>query len=83
MITLKTLEALVQQGIERIENAQASEPAIHAALVHGCGMAEGYFQAGATSQVEYDAACAQLRKVARSRLAIVDLQEQAKAEGLA
>lgn len=83
MTTLKPLEALVQEGVRRIEHAQELEQSIHEALVHGCGIAEGYFQAGATSRVEYEAACTQLRRVAKERLALLDLKQQAIAEGLA
>jgi hypothetical protein len=83
MTVLKPLEALVQEGVRRIEHAQELEQSIHEALVHGCGVAEGYFWAGATSRVEYDAACAQLRRVANERLALLDLKQQAIAEGMA
>lgn len=83
MTVLKPLEALVQEGVRRIEHAMEMEPSIHEALIHGCGVAEGYFYAGATSRVEYEAACAQLRHVANERMAILDLKQQARAEGLA
>lgn len=83
MTTLKPLEVLVEEGVRRIEHAQELEQSIHEALVHGCGVAEGYFWSGATSKVEYEAACAQLRRVAQQRLALLQLKQQAKAEGLA
>lgn len=83
MTVLKPLEALVQEGVRRIENAQELEQSIHEAMIHGCGVAEGYFWSGATSRVEYEAACAQLRRVAQQRLALLDLKQQAIAEGMA
>ena len=83
MTVLQAFETSVQQGVERIEHAQELAPSIHEVLIHGCGVAEGYFWAGATSRVEYEAACAQLRRVANERLALLDLKKQAIAEGLA
>lgn len=83
MTALQSLEVSVQQGIQRIEHAMELEPSIHEALVHGCGIAEGYFYAGAVSRVEMQAACAALRRVANERLALLDLKKQAIAEGMA
>ena len=83
MTVLQAFETSVQQGVERIEHAQELEPSIHETLAYGCGVAQGYFFAGVVSRVEYEAACAQLRRVAHERLAMVDLKKQAIAEGLA
>lgn len=83
MTALQSLETSVQRCERRIENAAANPADITAALREGCGVAEGYYLAGAVSKCEYDAACAYLRRVANQRLAIVELQQQAQAEGMA
>lgn len=58
----------------RIESAEESEPAIKRALTYCCGMAHGYYLAGAVTQYEYTLACSQLRAVADARLTIHEMR---------
>lgn len=83
MTALQSLETTVKTAERRIETAAETEGDILRALTHGCGTAEGYYLAGGISKLEYDAACAYLRRVANERLAMLNLKQQAIAEGMA
>ena len=66
-----------------IENAAAEDAAIQRQLSYGCGLLEGYYRAGAVSKFEFESGCIYLRRIANQRLAMLQLQREAIAEGLA
>lgn len=83
MMPLVGFNQSITDAESRIDTAHADIHSIRHALTWGCGVLEGYYRAGAVSKFDFEHGCTYLRRLANQRIALQELREQAKAEGIA
>lgn len=83
MSALYSFDELMKLLLSRIARAQSLQQSIHEAHAYADGAVYGYLIAGAISHVEFESAMKELRRAVTNRLALLDLQDQARKEGIA